>query len=213
MYSGTHYWNCMVCKRLNVLFFFFLSDFYLLKNNFASLILQRTKKYVLHEVFPCFFVSCKTNARIKLSKTGHGPHSSKLVVICVLLLLFVPFCVLFVCKCVLPPGDKPIAVNKYIIKHVYVINTYVVVGQMKIAMECKNAFWIKHVCTVHNKQPSTVMVLECVSELIVNMTVTKACELVAEKKSVVLLKKPSFGHVSGTCTRSFVMEKQGCARQ
>jgi hypothetical protein len=25
------------------------------------------------------------------------------------------FCVLFVCKCVLPPGDNPIAVNKYII--------------------------------------------------------------------------------------------------
>ena len=41
---------------------------------------------------------------------GHGPHSSKLVVICVVLLLFVLFCVLFVfvlfyalfvCECVL----------------------------------------------------------------------------------------------------------------
>jgi len=32
---------------------------------------------------------------------GHGPHSSKLVVICVVLLLFVLFYVLFVCKCVL----------------------------------------------------------------------------------------------------------------
>jgi hypothetical protein len=31
-------------------------------------------------------------------------------------LLFVLFCVLFVCKCVLPPGDNPIAVNKYINK-------------------------------------------------------------------------------------------------
>jgi len=29
-------------------------------------------------------------------------------------LLFVLFYVLFVCKCVLPPGDNPIAVNKYI---------------------------------------------------------------------------------------------------
>jgi hypothetical protein len=27
---------------------------------------------------------------------------------------FVAFYVLFVCKCVLPPGDNPIAVNKYI---------------------------------------------------------------------------------------------------
>jgi hypothetical protein len=65
----------------------------------------------LTEVFPCFFLSCKTNARVKLAKTGHGPHSSTLVVICVVRLLFVLFCVLFVCKCVLPPGDDPIAVN------------------------------------------------------------------------------------------------------
>ena len=31
------------------------------------------------------------------------------------LVVFVLFYVLFVCKCVLPPGDNPIAVNKYII--------------------------------------------------------------------------------------------------
>jgi len=30
---------------------------------------------------------------------------------------FVLFYVLFVCKCVLPPGDNPIAVNKYIIPY------------------------------------------------------------------------------------------------
>jgi hypothetical protein len=46
---------------------------------------------------------------------GHGPHSSTLVVICVVRLLFVLFYVLFVCKCVLPSGDNSIAVNKYII--------------------------------------------------------------------------------------------------
>jgi hypothetical protein len=28
----------------------------------------------LTEVFPCFFLSCKANARVKLAKTGHGPH-------------------------------------------------------------------------------------------------------------------------------------------
>jgi len=33
--------------------------------------------------------------------------------ICVVRLLFVLFYVLFVCKCVLPPGDNPSAVNKY----------------------------------------------------------------------------------------------------
>ena len=69
----------------------------------------------LTEVFPCFFLTCKPNARVKLAKTGHGPHSSTLVCICVVRLLFVLFYVVFVCKCVLPPGDNPIAVNKYII--------------------------------------------------------------------------------------------------
>ena len=68
----------------------------------------------LTEVFPCFSLSCKANARVKLVKTEHGPHSSTLVVICVVRLLFVLFYVLFVCKCVLPPDVNPIAVNKYI---------------------------------------------------------------------------------------------------
>ena len=39
----------------------------------------------LTEVFPCFFLSCKANATVKLAKTGHGPHSSTLLVICVVL--------------------------------------------------------------------------------------------------------------------------------
>jgi hypothetical protein len=68
--------------------------------------------------FRAFFLSCKANARVKLAKTGHGLHSSTLVVICVVWLLFVLFCVLFVCKCVLPPGDNPIAVNKCIISYI-----------------------------------------------------------------------------------------------
>ena len=44
----------------------------------------------LTEVFPCFFLSCKANAGVKVAKTGHGLHSSKLIVL---------FYVLFVCKC------------------------------------------------------------------------------------------------------------------
>jgi len=31
---------------------------------------------ILTEVFPCFFLTCKANARVKPAKTGHGPHSS-----------------------------------------------------------------------------------------------------------------------------------------
>jgi len=41
----------------------------------------------LVEVFPCSFLSCKSNVRVKPAKMGHGPHSSK---------IYVLFCVLFV---------------------------------------------------------------------------------------------------------------------
>jgi len=30
----------------------------------------------LTDGFPCFFLSCKANARVKPVKTKHGPHSS-----------------------------------------------------------------------------------------------------------------------------------------
>jgi len=77
----------------------------------------------LTEVFPCFFLSCKANARVKLAMKGHCPHASTLVCICVVRLLFVLFYVLFVCKCVLPPGDNPIAVNKYVVSyHKFLVN-------------------------------------------------------------------------------------------
>jgi hypothetical protein len=65
----------------------------------------------LTEVFPCFFLSCKAYARVKLTKTRYGQHSTTLVVIWVVRLLFVLFYVVFVCKCALPPGDNPIAIN------------------------------------------------------------------------------------------------------
>jgi len=32
----------------------------------------------LTEVFLCFFLSCKVNARVQLTKMGHSPHSSQL---------------------------------------------------------------------------------------------------------------------------------------
>jgi hypothetical protein len=37
---------------------------------------QSTTVSALTEVFPCFFLSCKANARVMPAKTGHGPHSS-----------------------------------------------------------------------------------------------------------------------------------------
>jgi hypothetical protein len=55
--------------------------------------------YVHTVVFPCFFLSCKANARVKLAKTGHGPHSTTLVCICVVrMLLFVLFYCYFCCS-------------------------------------------------------------------------------------------------------------------
>src|SRR5215813_2563718 len=55
----------------------------------------------LTEVFPCFFLSCKVNARAYLAKTGHGPHSSLIVLFYVLFCVHCVVHVLFVCKCVL----------------------------------------------------------------------------------------------------------------
>ena len=55
----------------------------------------------LTEVYPCFFLSCKANARVYLAKTRHNPHSPWIVLFCVLFVSIVLFYVLFVCKCVL----------------------------------------------------------------------------------------------------------------
>jgi len=81
----------------------------------------------LTEVFPCFFLSCKANTRVKPAKTGHGPHSSYFLcfsmyffvlfyvfLCCSMYCLFcVVLCIVFVYMCteLLPPGGYPIAVK------------------------------------------------------------------------------------------------------
>jgi hypothetical protein len=59
----------------------------------TEILLNLTEVFLtLTEGFPCFFLSCKANARVKFAKTGHGPHSIALVCICVVrMLLFVLF--------------------------------------------------------------------------------------------------------------------------
>ena len=52
------------------------------------------------------------------------------VVLCIV--CFVSFYVLFVCKCVLPPGDNPTAVNKYIISY-HIINNSICLGHIQVA--------------------------------------------------------------------------------
>ena len=70
----------------------------------------------LTEVFPCFFLSCKANARVNLAKTGHGPHFPKLLCCSMYCLFCVVLCIVCVSMCTvpLPPSGNPIAVNKYI---------------------------------------------------------------------------------------------------
>ena len=54
--------------------------------NLTKVFINLTEVFLtLTEVFLCFFHSCKVNARVKLAKKGHGPHSTTLVVICVVL--------------------------------------------------------------------------------------------------------------------------------
>ena len=45
----------------------------------AAIVVVEKQAATLTEVFPCFFLSCKANARVNLAKTGHGPHSPKLL--------------------------------------------------------------------------------------------------------------------------------------
>ena len=53
----------------------------------------------LTEAFPCFSLSRNANVRAYLAKTGHGPHSSLIVLFHVLIMLFHVLCCL---NCVVP---------------------------------------------------------------------------------------------------------------
>jgi hypothetical protein len=60
---------------------------------------NRHSSATLTQVFPCFLLSCKANARVKPTKMGHGPHSSKNVCVVLCTVCFVLFYVLFVLCC------------------------------------------------------------------------------------------------------------------
>jgi len=47
------------------------------------------------EVFPCYFLSCKANARVKPTKMGHGPHSPKFLCCSIYYLFYVVLCIVF----------------------------------------------------------------------------------------------------------------------
>jgi hypothetical protein len=55
--------------------------------------------------FPCFLLGCKANSRVQLAKTGHGPHSSKIVVLFYVLIvlyrsMYCLFCIVLCIVCV-----------------------------------------------------------------------------------------------------------------
>ena len=50
----------------------------------------------LTDVFPCFFPSCKANARVKPAKMEHGPHSSKFLCCSIYCLFCVVLCIVCV---------------------------------------------------------------------------------------------------------------------
>ena len=84
----------------------------------------------LTEFFPCFFLSCKANARVKLTSRGTVRTLQNYLSLCcaiVFLFVVIVLCsylccsviivllyVLIVCTVTLPPGVNPIAVDKYI---------------------------------------------------------------------------------------------------
>jgi len=77
----------------------------------------------LTEGFPCFFLSCKANTRIKSAKTGTARTLPNFcVVLCIFVLFYVLFCdvlcivCVHMCTVLMPPGGYPIA-DKYIIYH------------------------------------------------------------------------------------------------
>jgi hypothetical protein len=73
---------------------------------FALVYIQTDAQNVLLNIH--FFLSCKTNAKVKIAKAGHSLHYSQIN--CVVLR---NVCV-YMCTVLLPPGGYPITVNIYI---------------------------------------------------------------------------------------------------
>jgi hypothetical protein len=61
--------------------------------------------------FSVFFLSCKANARVKPSKTGHGPHSHKFLCCSMYCLFCVCIVYVYMCSVLQPMGGYPVAVK------------------------------------------------------------------------------------------------------
>jgi len=102
-YSGIHL-VFRGTKELEVGISVMRSFYYLCSSsNTSRMMKSRRMRWAGHVLrfggFPCFFLSYKANARVKPTKMGHGPHSSKSFVL--FYVLFVLCRSVCVCKCVL----------------------------------------------------------------------------------------------------------------
>jgi hypothetical protein len=80
--------------------------------NISNKVLLHTNSYFMYlNSATCFDLTAIFRYSISYKNTQ--------IVVCVVR-LFVLFYVLFVCKCILPPRDKPTAVNKYIISYYFI---------------------------------------------------------------------------------------------
>jgi hypothetical protein len=89
------------CKLCNLIVMFTYS--YCLYALFCIFCFHRANCHsltTLTEVFLCFFLSCKANARVYLAKTGRSSHSSKLVNCVVLCIVCVDYVVLCIIVCI-----------------------------------------------------------------------------------------------------------------
>ena len=101
-----------------------------------------------------FFLDCKANARVILAKTGHGPHSSKIVVL--FYVLFVLYCFMY-CLCVNVYCHR--VTTQLQLTNISYILSVVLERQVKLV---KNMAWSFRVITPNlppNHAPSVFLVL------------------------------------------------------
>jgi len=142
------YFTSTVITFLHILYVLFFINVYMILFLFNNVIYVFLLLWLIlylcmstmTEVFPCFFLSCKANSRVKPAKTGHGPALFPVFVLfyiffCVVLPIFVLFYVVLCCSmyclfcdvlciiCVymcteqLPLRGCPIAVKYIILTH------------------------------------------------------------------------------------------------
>jgi hypothetical protein len=64
----------IVLRHCIILCYYFFCVSYCSLFNYCTVSACDLRAATLTEFYPCFFLSCKANARVQPAKTGHGPH-------------------------------------------------------------------------------------------------------------------------------------------